>query len=162
MYILRRAYAFIVAVTSTYIKPQDYTRLTQKGENEMRDMNEKWLYKDLTKKIISASMEVHRELGSGFLEYVYEEALCYELNLREISFERQKELDIYYKDLVIPRKYKPDLIVENKVIVEIKATSGLTEIEEAQLLNYLKATKMRVGLLVNFGRKSLEVKRKIL
>jgi len=128
----------------------------------MKDMNEKWLYKDLTKEIISASMEVHRELGSGFLEYVYEEALCYELNLREISFERQKELDIYYKDLLIPRKYKPDLIVENKVMVEIKATSGLTKVEEAQLLNYLKATKMRVGLLLNFGAKSLEVKRRIL
>ncbi|MCW3130668.1 MAG: GxxExxY protein [Methanophagales archaeon] len=127
-------------------------------------MNEKWLYnyKDLTQEIIGVAMEVHRELGSGFLEYVYEEALCYELNLREISFERQKELDIYYKDLLIPRKYKPDLIVENKVIVEIKATSGLTEVEEAQLLNYLKATKMRVGLLLNFGSKSLEVKRRIL
>jgi GxxExxY protein len=68
----------------------------------MKDTNEKWLYKDLTQNIISAAMEVHRELGNGFLEYVYEEALCYELNLREISFERQKELDIYYKDLLIP------------------------------------------------------------
>ena len=128
----------------------------------MTETNEKWLYRDLTQKIIGAAMEVHRELGSGFLEYVYEEALCYELKLREISFERQKELDIYYKDLLIPRKYKPDLIVENKVIVEIKATSGLTEVEEAQLLNYLKATKMRLGLLLNFGAKSLEVKRRIL
>ena len=128
----------------------------------MNDTNEKWLYKDLTQGIIGAAMEVHRELGSGFLEYVYEEALCYELKFREVSFERQKELDIYYKDLLIPRKYKPDLIVENKVIVEIKATSGLTEVEEAQLLNYLKATKMRVGLLLNFGKKSLEIKRRIL
>jgi GxxExxY protein len=82
--------------------------------------------------------------------------------LRKIPFERQKELDIYYKDLLIPRKYKPDLIIEDKVIVEIKATSGLTEIEEAQLLNYLKATKMRVGLLLNFATKRLEVKRRIL
>jgi len=131
-------------------------------EEKMGDTNEKWLYKDLTQKIIGAAMEVHRELGTGFLEYVYEVALCYELNLREIHFERQKELDIYYKDLLIPKKYKPDLIVENKVIVEIKATSGLTEVEEAQLLNYLKATKMRVGLLLNFGKKSLEVKRRIL
>ena len=72
----------------------------------MRDTNEKWIYKGLTQGIIGAAMEVHRELGSGFLEYIYEEALCYELNLREISFERQKELDIYYKDLLIPRKYK--------------------------------------------------------
>ena len=128
----------------------------------MNDTHEKWLYKDLTQGIIGAAMEVHRELGSGFLEYVYEEALCYELKFREVSFERQKELDIYYKDLLIPRKYRPDLIVENKVIVEIKATSGLTEVEEAQLLNYLKATKMRVGLLLNFGKKSMEVKRRIL
>jgi GxxExxY protein len=128
----------------------------------MKDTEETWLYKDLTQEVIGAVMEVHRELGAGFLEYVYEEALCYELNLREISFERQKELDIYYKDLLIPRKYKPDLIIENKVIVELKATLGLTEIEEAQLLNYLKATKMRVGLLLNFGKTSLEVKRRIL
>jgi len=128
----------------------------------MEDTAEKWLYKDLTQKIIGAAMEVHRELGTGFLEYVYEVALCYELNLKEISFERQKELDFYYKDLLIPRKYKPDLIVENKVIVEIKATSGLTEVEEAQLLNYLKVTKMRVGLLLNFGKKKLEMKRRIL
>jgi GxxExxY protein len=128
----------------------------------MREMNEEWLYMDLTKEIIGAAMEVHRELGSGFLEYVYEESLCYELNLREYSFDRQKELDIQYKDLLIARKYKPDLIVESKVIVEIKATSGLTKNEEAQLLNYLKATKMRVGLLLNFGTKSLEVKRRIL
>ena len=128
----------------------------------MKDTNEKWLHKDLTHEIIGAAMEVHRELGHGFLEYVYEESLCHELNLREIYFERQKELDIYYKDLLIPKKYKPDLIVENKVIVELKATSGLTKIEEAQLLNYLKATKLRIGLLLNFGTKSLEIKRRIL
>ena len=128
----------------------------------MREMNEEWLYMDLTKEIIGAAMEVHRELGPGFLEYVYEESLCHELNLREIYFERQKELDIYYKDLLIPKKYKPDLIIENKVIVELKATSGLMKIEEAQLLNYLKATKLRIGLLLNFGAESLEIKRRIL
>ena len=143
----------IVTNEDSGTKPRDSTRLTHE---------EKWLYKDLTRQIIGAAMEVHRELGSGFLEYVYEEALCHELGLREIPFGRQNELDIYYKDLLIPRRYKPDLIAENKVIVEIKATVGLTEIEEAQLLNYLKATKMRVGLLLNFGTKSLEVKRRIL
>ena len=128
----------------------------------MKDMNGKWLHKDLTHNIIGAAMEVHRELGAGFLEYVYEESLGHELNLREIYFERQKELDIYYKDLLIPKKYKPDLMVENKVIVELKATSGLMKIEEAQLLNYLKATKLRIGLLLNFGAESLEIKRRIL
>ena len=137
------------------MKPQDSTRLTQITD-------EKWLYKDLTQEIIGAAMEVHRELGCGFLEYVYEEALCYELKLRKISFEREKDLDIYYKTLLISKKYRADLIVENKVIVEIKATQGLTEVDEAQLLNYLKATKLRIGILLNFGNKSLEIKRRIL
>ena len=135
------------------MKPQDYTRLTQK--------NKEWVYKDLTEKIIGAAMEVHRELGPGFLEYVYEETLSYELKLREILFEKQKELDIHYKSLLIPRKYTPDFVIEDKVIVEIKASSGLTVNDEAQLLNYLKATKLRVGLLLNFGQESLEIKRRI-
>ena len=136
------------------MKPQDYTRLTQK--------NKEWIYKDLTKKIIGAAMEVHRELGPGFLEYVYEEALSYELTLREILFKRQKELDIHYKSLLILRKYTPDFVIEDKVIVEIKASSCLTVNDEAQLLNYLKVTKLRVGLLLNFGQESLEIKRRIL
>ena len=135
------------------MKPQDYTRLAQKH---------KWLYKDLTKTVIGAAIEVHKELGTGFLEYVYEEALSYELSLRKVSFVRQKEIDIYYKDLLIPKKYKPDLLIEDKVIVEIKATQGLTKVDEAQLLNYLKASRQRVGLLLNFGTKSLQVKRRIL
>jgi len=82
--------------------------------------------------------------------------------LRKIPFERQKEIDIYYKNLIIPKKYKLDLLIKGKIVVEIKATKGLTEIDEAQLLNYLKATKIRVGLLLNFGKKSLEIKRRIL
>lgn len=136
------------------MKPQDFTRLTP-------DKN-KWLYKDLTEKIIGAAIEVHKILGSGFLEYVYQEELAYELRLRNISFEQEKELDILYKDLLIPKKYAADLEIENKIIVEIKATSGLTKNDEAQLLNYLKATKKRVGLLLNFGTKSLEIRRRIL
>lgn len=139
------------------MQPRDFTRLTLE-----ENINHKWLYKELTGNIIGAAMEVHRILGNGFLEYVYEEALGYELNSREISYERQKELDISYKDLLIPRKYTPDLLVENCVIVEIKATSGLTNNDEAQLLNYLKATKLRIGLLLNFGTESLEIRRKIL
>lgn len=96
-----------------------------------------------------------------FLEYVYQEALCHELKLRGISFETQKELDIQYKDLIIPKKYMPDLIVEDCVIVELKATTGLTDIDEAQLINYLKASKKGFGLLINFGKESLEIKRRI-
>ncbi len=138
------------------MEPRDYTRLTQKKNN----IN--WLYRDLTEKIIGAAIEVHRELGCGFLEYVYQEALYHELKLRNISFERQKDIDVYYKDLIIHRKYIPDILIEDKIIVEVKATQALTEIDEAQLLNYLKATRMRIGLLLNFGTKSLEIKRKIL
>lgn len=135
------------------MEPRDYTRLAQKH---------KWMYKDLTQTVIGAAMEVHKELGAGFLEYVYEEALSYELKLRKVSFGRQKDINIYYKDLLIPKKYKPDLLVEDKVIVEIKATQGLTSVDEAQLLNYLKATRLRVGLLLNFGKGSLQIKRRIL
>ncbi len=106
-------------------------------------------------------MEVHRVLDPGFIEYVYEEVLCHVLNLQGIEFDRQKELDIYYKDYLIPKKYRADLLVEGKVIVDNKATSGINEIDEAQLLNYLKATKFRVGLLINFAMAKLEYKRRI-
>ena len=122
----------------------------------------KWLYKDLTYGIIGAAMEVHNELGNGFLEYVYEDALCYELRLRGIPFQRQVEIDIYYKDNLIPKKYRADLVVDGKVVVEIKATSGLTKVDEAQLIHYLKATKYRLGLLFNFGRDKFEKRRMIL
>ena len=121
----------------------------------------RWLYKDLTEKVIGVAMEVHRILGTGFLEYVYQQALCYALRLQGIPFEAEKELDIWYKDLLVPKKYTPDFFIEDKVIVEIKATSGLTDDDEAQLLNYLKATKKRIGLLLNFGKKSLEIRRRI-
>ena len=152
------------------MKPRDFTRFppliiggsAKSLVAETRDEDNKWLYKDLTEKIVGAAIEVHKILGAGFLEYVYQEALCYELNLKEISFVMQKELNIWYKDLLIPRKYTPDLLVDDNVIVEIKATSGLINNDEAQLLNYLKATKKRVGLLLNFGTQSLEIRRKIL
>ena len=123
---------------------------------------DKWLYKELTEKIIACAIEVHKELKNGHLEFVYEEALCYELEHAGIPFERQKPIDVHYKDLIIPNKYTPDLRIDNKVIVEIKATSGLTEIDEAQLINYLMVSKHRVGLLLNFGTKSLEIRRRIL
>ena len=122
-------------------------------------MDEKWLYKDLTYAVIGAAIEVHKELGSGFLEYVYEEALSYELSLRKVPFARQPELDVHYKEYLIPKKYRPDLVVDNKIIVEVKATSGLTKVNEAQLHHYLKGTSLRIGLLLNFGTRSLQTKR---
>lgn len=145
------------------MEQRDYTCLSADTHRQARlPQKSKWIYKDLTETVIGAAIEVHKELGAGFLEYVYEEALNYELKLREVSFERQKDIDIYYKDLLIPKRYKPELLVENKFIVEIKATQSLTSIDEAQLLNYLKATRLRVELLLNFGKRSLEIKRRIL
>ncbi len=117
------------------------------------------LYEDITYKIIGASMEVHKTLGQGFLEAVYEEALGYEFEEQCLHFENQKELEICYKGRTLKKKYKADYIVENKIVVEIKATSSLTSETESQMLNYLKATGFKLGVLLNFGADSLEWKR---
>jgi GxxExxY protein len=101
--------------------------------------------------IIGAAIEVHRELGSGFLEAVYQEALEIELQNRVIWFEAQKPLAIFYKGHQLEKKYLPDLICYNQIVVELKALDHLSGKEEAQVLNYLKATGMRVALLINFG-----------
>jgi len=116
------------------------------------------LYSELTRKIIGAGVEVHSTLGPGFLESVYEEALVAELGMRNIEFQRQKNIKVYYKDIEI-KQFVCDLLVEDKVIVELKAVKQLTDIEYAQTLNYLKATGLKVGLLLNFGEKSLKYKR---
>ncbi|MBC7227479.1 MAG: GxxExxY protein [Thermoflexales bacterium] len=119
------------------------------------------LYGDLTRAIIGAAMEVHRTLGHGFLEAVYEAALARELDLRGIPYERQKRLRVIYKSEIVG-EYVADFVVDGKVVAELKATKGLTEADEAQLLNYLKATGLRVGLLLNFGTPSLEHRRRVL
>lgn len=117
------------------------------------------LYEELTYKIIGISMRVHEELGPGFLEAVYEEAIVVEFQEEGIPFRNQAEVDICYKGKKLEKKYRADFIIDEKVLLEIKGTSGLTEIHEAQMINYLKATGLRVGLLVNFGKSSLEWKR---
>jgi GxxExxY protein len=109
------------------------------------------LLKDEVYAIIGAAMEVHSELGPGFLESVYQEALEIELVLRGVPFERQKELRIHYKGRQLSKLFIPDLMCYEQVIVELKATSTLCGHDEAQLLNYLKATRQRVGVLINFG-----------
>ena len=121
----------------------------------------KLLYTDLTHKIIGCAIQVHKYFGPGFLEAVYEDALCYELRLARIPFERQVYLDVCYRDTVFEKRFKADLMVDEKVIVELKATKALTAVDEAQLLNYLKVTGVRVGLLLNFGGETLEKKRRI-
>ena len=104
-------------------------------------------------------MEVHKDLGCGFLEAVYQEALGREFADQGIPFESQPVIQIAYKGKLLDKTYQPDFVCFDEVIVEIKAIAGLSGIEEAQLINYLKATGIKVGLLINFGLKSLEHKR---
>lgn len=125
----------------------------------MNQGEEEFLYEELTYRIIGIAMKVHRELGPGFLEAVYEEAMIIEFEEAGIAFQNQAELEVYYKGRKLNKKYKADFIVEKKVLVELKGTHGLTEIDEAQTINYLKATELQVGLILNFGRSSLEWKR---
>ena len=112
-----------------------------------------------TYKIIGAALEVHKELGCGFLEAVYQEALVREFSAQEIPFKSQAIIGIAYKGKPLDKTYQPDFVCFDEVRVEIKAISGLSGIEEAQLINYLKATGLKVGILLNFGSKSLEYKR---
>ena len=109
-----------------------------------------YLYKDLTEKIIGAAMEVHSTLGNGFLESVYEEALEYEFIMQEVRYERQKEIDLIYKGKNIGN-HRIDFLIEDEVILELKAVKEIAPEHQAQLINYLKATKIKLGLLVNFG-----------
>jgi GxxExxY protein len=109
---------------------------------------------ELTEKIIGAAIEVHRELGPGLLESIYEEALCYEFDLQNIKYKRQVPADIIYKGKVI-KGQKIDLLVEDGVVVEIKSLSKMPEVALAQTLSYLKATNLKRGLIVNFGEKRL-------
>jgi GxxExxY protein len=117
------------------------------------------LYKEITDKIIRCLYNVYDELGTGFLESIYEKSLMIELIEMGLKVENQKDLKVYYKNHLVG-DFKADIIVENKIIIEIKAVSKLIPQHEAQLLNYLKATNIKVGLIVNFGEK-LEFKRKI-
>ena len=105
-------------------------------------------------------MEVHKVLGAGFLESVYEEALAIEFDLRRIPYERQKPIDVCYKGRP-DQQFSCDFVVSNKVIVELKAIKGISDIEQAQVLNYLKSSGLNLGLLLNFGCSSLEIKRMI-
>jgi len=114
----------------------------------------------LTGKVLGAAMEVHRVLGTGFLESVYEGALAVEFKIREIPFEKQKTFEVSYKGEMV-KDFVCDFVINDLVIVELKAIKRITEIEQAQLLNYLKASGLEVGLLLNFGTKSLEYKRMI-
>jgi len=113
-------------------------------------------------KIIGLCMEVHKILGKGHSEVVYKDALEYEFKINSIPFEREKSYEIIYKDIILPRKYIADFIVFDKIILEAKAISQLTNSDTRQTLNYLASSKNKLGLLVNFGEDSLKYKRIIL
>lgn len=119
---------------------------------------DKLLHRDITEKIIGAAFEVHRELGYGFLERVYERSMQVELIRRGSSAEIEKRVQVRYKEVVVG-DYDSDLIVDGCVLVELKVNPQYDRRDEAQLLNVLKATGLKVGLLVNFGRTKVEYKR---
>jgi GxxExxY protein len=106
---------------------------------------------ELTGNVINAAIEVHKTLGPGLLESVYEECLCHELGLRDIPYKRQQELPIRYKGIKLDCGYRLDVLVADRLILEIKACDSLQRIHEAQLLTYLKLTGLKVGLLINFN-----------
>ncbi len=117
------------------------------------------IYKEESYEIIGACMRVHAELGSGFLEAVYQEALENEFRKRSLPFIRQQKLSLYYNGEKMKKYYVADFMLYNSILLEIKAVDYLSPKANDQLRNYLKATKSRLGLLVNFGKKSLEYKR---
>jgi GxxExxY protein len=109
--------------------------------------------------IIGAAIEVHKQLGCGFLESVYQEALAIELSLRQVPFRREVKLPVSYKGQVLLTSFYADFICFDSLVVELKALANMSGSEEAQLINYLKATRYKVGLLLNFGAKSLQHRR---
>jgi GxxExxY protein len=119
------------------------------------------VHSELTRAVIGAAMEVHSNLGPGFLESVYEAAMAIELNLIKVPYERQKSIPVMYKGEKA-KDFFCDFLVGENVLVEIKALKVITGVEEAQVLNYLKATGLKVGLLINFGEQSLRYKRLVL
>ena len=126
-------------------------------------MVENLKYADITGKVLGCGFEVHKFLGNGFQEVIYQRAMAYEMTRAELAFAREIEQDIYYKDMRDPiGTRRADFVVEGKVLVELKAVILLEDVHIAQVLNYLKAYRLEVGLLLNFGSKSLTYKRLVL
>lgn len=126
-------------------------------------MNNTLKHQDITEKIIGAAFEVHKYFGNGFQELIYQRALALELAKAGLEFAREVEQDIFYKDFPKPiGTRRADFVVAENILVELKAITALEDVHEAQLLNYLKAYQLEIGLLLNFGATSLEIKRLIL
>ncbi len=140
------------------LSPEDFSTFEEPVTGVYNEM----LFKEEAYQIIKCCFEVHKEPGKGFTEVVYKDALCIEFDLNNIPFTREKLFDISYKNFILPRKYRCDFLVFDKIILEVKAQTCLTASNAGQLLNYLTVTKRRLGLLVNFGESSLKFKRVIL
>jgi len=115
---------------------------------------------DITERIIRCAFKVHNNLGNGFQEVIYQRALAYEFAKENLIFEREKEMDIYYDDIKIGNR-RVDFLVDNDIMVELKALVALEAVHTAQAINYIEAYKVMIGLLINFGAKSVEIKRYI-
>lgn len=135
----------------------NYTNFTNKTRTHNPDLN--LLFKEESFQIVGAAMEVHKTLGCGFLEPVYQEALEKEFAIRDLPFNAQFPLRIRYKDIFLQKTYIADFIAYDKIIVELKAVDELNNTHTAQVLNYLKATNFHLGILLNFGSTSLQSKR---
>lgn len=129
------------------------------AEPEKQYPEQNYPLKKETYELIGIAMEVHRYLGNGFDEIVYKDALQEEFNRRKIAFEREKEFEIEYKGIILPHHYFADFVIENKIILEVKSQAGIHEEAVPQVINYLAASKLKVGLIVNFGEGSLKYKR---
>lgn len=121
-------------------------------------IKKEFLYSDITEKIIGSAMIVHNTLGNGFQEVIYQRALAIEMTEQGLSFSRELEMPLFYKDIEIGSR-RVDFFVEEKVMLELKAVSRLDNVHLAQAINYLEAYKMKVGLLINFGANSLDFRR---
>lgn len=121
-------------------------------------IKEKYKYSELTSKIIGTAMEVHKFLGNGFQEVIYQRALAIELKERGLSFVREQEMQIKYKEIDIGTR-RADFFIEDKIMLEIKAVIQLEDVHLAQAINYLEAYNLEIGLLINFGSKSMQFKR---
>jgi len=134
----------------------------QAGKQETRESRkgqmEDWPDKEITDKILAAAIRVHRELGPGYLESIYEEALCVELMVMGLAFERQKSVEVHYGDQVVGL-HRLDLLVESRVVVELKAIKGFEPVHFSVVRSYLKATALATGLLLNFHSVPLAIKR---
>lgn len=118
-------------------------------------MKEIVIHRELSYEIMKSVFEVHNTLGPGFIENIYEEALAYELELNDIPFERQKVVTIYYKERAVG-KHRLDFVIDGKIILELKAVSVLNDVFKQQILSYLKATGLKLGILINFGTQRIE------